>query len=819
MVETRSSHQRYEGESERGFVGVLCGVGMFVEECGVRKDMQAELLALREQRRRARQPGPEAHGFQITKRLLGIPTVTSSVLCYCNLARSLYRHNHGHITTEEDHYTYVSRHQPKQHAPRIRPCDDSTNSLAKLSNNGDGSSQFARDTLKERANCASLVFTRDFMKCNAFELQGGIALLHDLGCTIKRCDDGLSICSVGESRKRIEKLDQWTNKSRKRRRTSLTKLQTLDRLLVVAYNDLMDRNSLQPIAERNLTTKGGLMIIYETTIITNCNPFKKGKNCRLECINNGPGERKLYGGSLPKCTSDISHHNGGALHEVPTSDNRVGHFARDCRVLGAPGQFKETCPKHEVNKNGGMGRHQDGFMQIGGMLETVVEILITANPVANNKTLGLSTEVDKCSIRRRVIPVDRLLCSKAQEVHGTRDARSFAQINHKSERRQVEKETDRGRTNVREFSRSVSKDLPGLPPARSMNFRNSRSRSRSFEHHIDWPHPNMKELIETIKSFLPRFHSKECYTLEESTICFDQLQGFPLFMSKIDLKIPTYQQLRLRELEVPRRHISDWYGHLSSSRVMPFGLTKCSGIQLFIDSSGYTCGPANDESIQGCWASPKTARASLQFLGLPLLIEGALKDFSRFAKSMTKLTQKGIKFDWGEKEENAFQLIKQKLCSAPIMALPEGSEDFVVYCDASHKGLGKANVVPSAEAVKNGLSHCGVRALVMTNGLDFPETNIEAQIEAQKPEKYRSLKAMSTAYHQKSDGQSERTIQLSRTCFVLAVIDFGNGWVIAFAIADMLGRVFGVCPTDLAPESNQENTEKSVPVQQRMQRT
>nr|GEW33387.1 putative reverse transcriptase domain-containing protein [Tanacetum cinerariifolium] len=54
---------------------------------------------------------------------------------------------------------------------------------------------------------------------------------------------------------------------------------------------------------------------------------------------------------------------------------------------------------------------------------------------------------------------------------------------------------------------------------------------------------------------------------------------------------------------------------------------------------------------------------------------------------MTKLTQKAIKFDWGEKEENAFRLIKQKLCSAPILALPEGSEDFVVYCDASHKGL------------------------------------------------------------------------------------------------------------------------------------
>ncbi|GJW43747.1 putative reverse transcriptase domain-containing protein [Tanacetum coccineum] len=55
---------------------------------------------------------------------------------------------------------------------------------------------------------------------------------------------------------------------------------------------------------------------------------------------------------------------------------------------------------------------------------------------------------------------------------------------------------------------------------------------------------------------------------------------------------------------------------------------------------------------------------------------------------MTKLTQKGVKFDWGNKQEAAFQLLKQKLCSAPILALPEGSEDFIAYCDASKKGLG-----------------------------------------------------------------------------------------------------------------------------------
>nr|GEY88721.1 putative reverse transcriptase domain-containing protein [Tanacetum cinerariifolium] len=58
-----------------------------------------------------------------------------------------------------------------------------------------------------------------------------------------------------------------------------------------------------------------------------------------------------------------------------------------------------------------------------------------------------------------------------------------------------------------------------------------------------------------------------------------------------------------------------------------------------------------------------------------------------FAKPMTKLTQKNVKFDWSEKAEAVFQLLKKKLCSASILALPQESENFVVYCDASRKGL------------------------------------------------------------------------------------------------------------------------------------
>ncbi|GJT48118.1 putative reverse transcriptase domain-containing protein [Tanacetum coccineum] len=53
-------------------------------------------------------------------------------------------------------------------------------------------------------------------------------------------------------------------------------------------------------------------------------------------------------------------------------------------------------------------------------------------------------------------------------------------------------------------------------------------------------------------------------------------------------------------------------------------------------------------------------------------------------------TEKNKKYEWGTEEDEAFQTLKQKLCSAPILALPEGTENFVVYCDASHKGRGAA---------------------------------------------------------------------------------------------------------------------------------
>nr|GEY37762.1 putative reverse transcriptase domain-containing protein [Tanacetum cinerariifolium] len=318
---------------------------------------------------------------------------------------------------------------------------------------------------------------------------------------------------------------------------------------------------------------------------------------------------------------------------------------------------------------------------------------------------------------------------------------------------------------------------------------------------------------------LNKLTMKNRYPLPRIDDLFDQLQGSSVY-SKIDLR-SGYHQLRVREEDCLKTAFRTWYGHYEF-QVMPFGLTNASAVfmdlmnrvckpyldkfvivfiddiliysknkkeheehlrtilkllkkeELYANSSkchvinreGIHVDPAKIESIKD-WVSPKSPTEIRQFLGLVGYYRRFIEEFSKIAKPMTKLTQKKIKFEWGDKQEASFQLLKQKLCSAPILALPEGSEDFVAYCDASIKGLGavlmqrdkkdlnmrqshwleflsdydceiryhmrKENVVADALSKKE-REPLRVRTLVMTIGLDLPKQILNAQTEARKLE-------------------------------------------------------------------------------------
>ncbi|GJU11497.1 putative reverse transcriptase domain-containing protein, partial [Tanacetum coccineum] len=136
----------------------------------------------------------------------------------------------------------------------------------------------------------------------------------------------------------------------------------------------------------------------------------------------------------------------------------------------------------------------------------------------------------------------------------------------------------------------------------------------------------------------------------------------------------------MQELSTQLQELSD-KGFIRPSS-SPWGAPVCKTCEIWID---FVIVFVFIDDILIYSKSRKEHAGHLKLI-LKLLKEEEL--YAKFSKCEFWLSKKSVKFDWGEKAEAAFQLLKQKLCSALILALPEGSENFVVYCDASHKGLG-----------------------------------------------------------------------------------------------------------------------------------
>ncbi|GJZ69616.1 putative reverse transcriptase domain-containing protein [Tanacetum coccineum] len=284
---------------------------------------------------------------------------------------------------------------------------------------------------------------------------------------------------------------------------------------------------------------------------------------------------------------------------------------------------------------------------------------------------------------------------------------------------------------VRDYPEVFPDNLSGLPPNREIEFRIElvpRAIPVAKSPYQLAP-SEMEELSEKVGSFrmcidyreLNKLTIKNRYPLPRIDDLFDQLQGSQYF-SKIDLR-SGYHQLRVHEDDIPKTAFRTRYGHFEFT-VMPFGLTNAPATQeehevhlglvlellkkekLYakfskcefwlrevqflrhvINGDGIHVDPSKIKAVKN-WEAPRTPFEVCSFLGLAGYYRRFIKNFSKIAKPFTVLTQKSKTFDWGEEQENAFQTLKGKLCDAPVLALPDGPEDFMVYCDASGLGLG-----------------------------------------------------------------------------------------------------------------------------------
>ncbi|KAK8930623.1 hypothetical protein KSP39_PZI016616 [Platanthera zijinensis] len=118
-----------------------------------------------------------------------------------------------------------------------------------------------------------------------------------------------------------------------------------------------------------------------------------------------------------------------------------------------------------------------------------------------------------------------------------------------------------------------------------------------------------------------------------------------------------------------------------------FWLRKVSFLGHVITEQGLAVDPAKIESILS-WLQPTSVTEVRSFLGLAGYYRRFVKDFSKISLPLTQLTRKNTLFQWSDDCQLAFDILKEKLTSAPILTMPSGTDGFQIYSDASYKGLG-----------------------------------------------------------------------------------------------------------------------------------
>ncbi|GJS59831.1 putative reverse transcriptase domain-containing protein [Tanacetum coccineum] len=386
--------------------------------------------------------------------------------------------------------------------------------------------------------------------------------------------------------------------------------------------------------------------------------------------------RKEYTGSAPKCANCNFHHHPEMPCSACTKCNPLGHFANDCRAgprmvnplnaknptaargacyeCGGTDHYKAACPRlNRAPRQGGNRPNQALAIERGQGHGN------NGNP-ARERAFVMGAEEAR---------------QDPNIVTGT-----FSLNSHYA-------------TMLFDFGSDYSFVSTTFMPLLDI-----KPSSLGFSYELEIASGQLVEINKVIRVVRMDWLSRH----RAEIVCHERVVRIPL---------PHGEMLRVYGEQPEEKVFPDDLSGLPPSREVEFRIDLTPGAML-VAKSPYRLAPTKMEElpyldkfvivfIDDILIYSKTKKEHEMHLGLisyllkkekldgihvdPSKIE-AVKNW--IAKSLTISTQKNKKYVWGDEQEMAFQTLKDKLCNKPVLALPDGPEDFVVYCDASCQGLG-----------------------------------------------------------------------------------------------------------------------------------